>query len=900
MTAHDRFRVALEGWTEQLVRPYVKRLENKGAGRSSKEFNDPVWSTIVLRPLEVAILDSPLLQRLRLIRQLGLVHLVYPAANHTRLEHSIGVVTQIDRLVESINEHFANRAAGRTAGDDPGRPIDDRLRNLLRLTALCHDVGHGAMSHVSQNALAHYPEVVEIRDEFSEMIEREDLPLPEIASFYIVGSAAFVNLLEVAMGAVEEHDLESPAQVIEQMQNLIIGKTVNDKIPLLHEFVSGPFDADKLDYMTRDALMSGVPVVTDTERLVQKIRAARVSPDKLPEKVAETVGKLDSHVMTGIDMSGARAIDELMFGRVLLHDKLYRHHKVRAAEAMVASIFDQIAPIAEKGPALLPLQLEDHQLLELKRSDVRALVGRDLKKGEDKAADVAERLTAMLRRRELFVRAFAFAPEMPDDPYHSEPDQMDGLEEVIGNNDDIEFRKDMVKRIAAELKAICTELAPELVKAYDGNFGPFLGFDPPVPPPDDTDEIHAYLISERSGNSEIVPARKGVAGAARWSQAYLLTRETGYVFATEELAPYAFLASEVVFRRDHGIRTSETMSGTYAKQDLAAIETLKRELDAKGFYKGLPSDLAPLPKQLSTAATDRRIRKVLENLRGYEGPRTSRSEKGLPLLCERRVFDWLKQFGTEFGDEPLRLLERLRLVGREQVVGALQEFLDEHSPQFEDTSVCPLGTAKDSSAITAYYAEDLKEVTVLPVLEALGREAPIVFIDDFVGSGQQAVSILEAWFGAEPTTELNEERGDPLSGDMQGALRNRPLGFVFASGRADGIKLLEDAFERLELKDAVAYLIDDPVAPRAFVGKKSEQRQKLEEYCQGVGLQLLDDGKERHNLEWREQRALGYGNEAFLVTFPYNTPTHTLTCLWKSGKVDGIDWTALLPRRTKL
>lgn len=899
MTAHDRFRIALEKWTGELVQPYVARLEAEGAGRSSKEFNDPVWSTIVLRPLEVAILDSPLLQRLRLIRQLGLVHLVYPAANHTRLEHSIGVVTQIDRLVESINEHFANRAAGR-AGDDPGRPIEDRLRNLLRLTALCHDVGHGAMSHVSQNALAHYPEIVEIREGFCDKIEREDLPLPEIASYYIVGSAAFGNLLKVAMHVVEEHDLESSAKVTEQMQKLIIGETVNDKIPLLHEFVSGPFDADKLDYMTRDALMSGVPVVTDTERLVQKIRAARVPSDKLPEKVANTVAKLDSHVMTGIDMSGARAIDELMFGRVLLHDKLYRHHKVRAAEAMVASIFDRIVPIAESGPALVPFQLEDHQVLELERSDVRALAGRSLKGRERKAADVAEKLAAMLRRRELFVRAFAFAPEMPDDPYHSEPDQMDGLEEVIGRNDDIEFRRDIVERIAAELKRICAALAPELVEKYGGNFSPYLGFDPPVPPPDDTDAIHAYLISERSGNSEIVPARKGVAGAARWSQAYLLTRETGYVFATEELAPYVFLASETVFRRDHGIRTSEMMCCTYAKQDIAAIEELKRKLDQKSFYKGLPSDLAPLPKQLGTAAADRRIEKVLENLQGYDGPRSSRSEKGLRLLCEQRVIDWLKQFGSEYGDEPLKLLERLRLVGREQVVGALRQFLDERTQQFEGATVCPLGTAKDSSAIAAYYAEDLKEVTVLPVMEALGREGPIVFIEDFIGSGQQAVSILEAWFGADPTTDLHEERGDPLSKDMQAALRNRPLGFVFASGRAAGVKLLEEAFKRLELEESAAYLIDDPVAPTAFGGNMSGARQKLEKRCREIGLQLLDDGKERHDLEWREKRALGYGNEAFLVTFPYNTPTQTLTCLWKSGKVDGVDWTALLPRRTKL
>ena len=77
------------------------------------------------------------------------------------------------------------------------------------------------------------------------------------------------------------------------------------------------------------------------------------------------------------------------------------------------------------------------------------------------------------------------------------------------------------------------------------------------------------------------------------------------------------------------------------------------------------------------------------------------------------------------------------------------------------------------------------------------------------------------------------------------------------------------------------------MAPAAFSGSKSEARTELEERCRDIGMQLLDDNP-RHDREWRAKRALGYGNEAFTVVFPYNTPTQTLTCLWKSGKVDGV------------
>lgn len=237
MSAHDEFRLALETWTDRLVHPYIDQLKEDGAGKTSKEFNDPVWRTIVLRPLEVTILDSPLLQRLRLIRQLGLVHLVYPAANHTRLEHSIGVVTQIDRLVESVNEHFANRAAAGAAGEDPGCAINENLRNLLRLAALCHDVGHGAMSHVSENALSLYPDCIEIRDGFCDEKKIEEKPLAEIASYYIVGSPAFGDLLSASASATDEH---LPPDAVIQMQKLIIGEKVSDKHPLLQEFMSGP------------------------------------------------------------------------------------------------------------------------------------------------------------------------------------------------------------------------------------------------------------------------------------------------------------------------------------------------------------------------------------------------------------------------------------------------------------------------------------------------------------------------------------------------------------------------------------------------------------------------------------------------------------------------------------
>jgi HD superfamily phosphohydrolase len=802
------------------------------------------------------------------------------------------VVHQIEGLVDSINDHYGGT----------GSAVTDEQLSLLRLTALCHDVGHGALSHVSENALSTFEQVEDVRLEFAETLGIEDANFAEIASYYIVGSPSFRELITRAQQLVPDHNIGLVDEAINKMQRAIVGERISDQIPLLHELISGPFDADKLDYMTRDAHMTGVPVVTDIPRLVQKVRAVEVPPGQLRREIAETVSDdLPYYIVTGIAFSGGRTVDELILGRTLQEDKLYRHHKVRAIEAMVASIYQQLNEIDSDVATMLPYRLRDDDFTYLTKQRIEEVLERALDNNEQGPAGVAVDLADRLRRRELFVRAYAFSLGMPLDPYRADPDHYAGLERLARQSgSDFEQRGRLIDAIVVEMREAISIVDEGLLDRYP-DLKPYIWLDPLYATPETNDSARAYLISEHSGPSKVIRFQDDYAETVRWASAYILTRDAGYVFAPSDLAIFAYVAAEKVLRRDYQIRTPRTMQ-MYAKQDDDTLATLKLELHAAGYYDGIAYDVRPMPERLGKADIRQRVSALCEKLKRYEGPvRGGAVEKKHSLLSPERVFAWLRQFPPAFEDRPLKLLEELRFIGRHEIVAALAGFISsEKGKECLGGAICPLGEPKDSSAVTAYWSGDGQRqsgMAVLSVGDALSRpDLPLVFVEDFIGSGQQSVSILEAWLSVPSTTKLKEER-PPLDEDAAANLRKRKLAFVFAAGQREGRELLERRTTELDL-DAVVYVHDEEV-PRAFPPDEQEKSQDLEDFCRSVGEALLLDPDEGHDAEWVADRALGYGNNSYLVLFGYNTPSQTLTCLWKDGQYEDVPWMALFPRRLK-
>jgi hypothetical protein len=185
---------------------------------SQISIKDSVHDHIEIEGVAEALLDVPLLQRLRRVRQLGTVSLAYPSANHTRFEHSLGVYHLANRALESLN-------------------VDGHTAERVRAAALLHDTGHGPYSH-----------------NLEALIERRTGRYhDEIDDLLSDGEVARV---------LAEHDLDP-----DRVAALVRGDGRYGQL------VSGELDVDRMDYLVRDAHHTGVPYGTiDTGRLVRELR----------------------------------------------------------------------------------------------------------------------------------------------------------------------------------------------------------------------------------------------------------------------------------------------------------------------------------------------------------------------------------------------------------------------------------------------------------------------------------------------------------------------------------------------------------------------------------------------------------------------------------------------------
>ncbi|MBD5634896.1 MAG: HD domain-containing protein [Candidatus Eremiobacteraeota bacterium] len=244
-----------------------------------KRIFDPVHHFIELDDAEVTLLNVAPVQRLRRLRQLGLAYLAFPAAEHSRFGHALGALAMGDRIVQALRAH----------DDGYFSSESDYLaqRRLLRASLLLHDVGHGPFSHACE-------EVLGMRHELR---TEQIIALPEI-----------------------EDALDRIGVDPEQVLALIVGDPLSP-YPVLRELVSGPnLDADRMDYLLRDAYFTGVGNGRyDTDQLVASLR------------VLDRFGK----PVLGVDARGLVALESFVLARYMMFSTVYFHHTTRQFERIL-------------------------------------------------------------------------------------------------------------------------------------------------------------------------------------------------------------------------------------------------------------------------------------------------------------------------------------------------------------------------------------------------------------------------------------------------------------------------------------------------------------------------------------------------------------------------------------
>lgn len=286
-----------------------------------KVIHDTIWGSVVYRSWEMQLIDSPLFQRLRDIQQLGRAEMTYPAARHTRFEHSLGTTAIASRMIDKLKERSG------------GFQITEAHKNAVRLAALLHDVGHCFYSHLSENVYGNMPQFLEIRKEIEAQLEPGVHPKPhELFSYMIIKSKAMLTFFHTYIDYPDKGNLDACEKLLDACARMVVGQRniVNNskKIALtfLTDILNSDFDADKLDYTQRDSYTSGIALTYGIERFLMKIKLCRICSEDIEE------------YRMAITSDAVTTVEELIFNRNMLYVYMYRHQKVLAVEAAVRDI----------------------------------------------------------------------------------------------------------------------------------------------------------------------------------------------------------------------------------------------------------------------------------------------------------------------------------------------------------------------------------------------------------------------------------------------------------------------------------------------------------------------------------------------------------------------------------
>lgn len=314
------------------------------------EIRDPIHVFVRMDSDERKVLNSRPFQRMRYIHQLALSYLVYPGATHRRFEHSLGVmelagrafdvVTHAENLVEGVRNQFPE-----IANEDTRR----YWRRVVRMAALCHDLGHLPFSHAAEKQLlpggwTH------------ERLSKELILSPEMKAIWdgMTPPLRANDIVKLAVGPFKEKD----------------SKFSNWEAILSEIIVGDSFGVDRIDYLLRDSHHTGVGYGKfDHYRLIDNLR---ILPSPTP---GPSAGEEQAESVLGVEEGGIHSAEALLLARYFMYTQVYIHPIRRIYDIHLQEFLSEWLPNRR-----FSTDLEDH-LRMTDNEALAAMLSADLDEG---------------------------------------------------------------------------------------------------------------------------------------------------------------------------------------------------------------------------------------------------------------------------------------------------------------------------------------------------------------------------------------------------------------------------------------------------------------------------------------------------------------------------------------
>ena len=897
----------------------------------SKVIKDGLWGMMEFTTSELLLIDSPLLQRLRGIKQLGLSALTYPTAEHTRFVHSLGVAHIVKRLIRAIDETAEKNGSLQVNGHScrlVSLRNEPRLRESLIHAALLHDIGHLPFSHATETAITHQASNVLVGGVPLKKITRIfreleiDSDLSELLSIIICLSPRFSTFYSNVTGDA------NPKQRIAEIASFIAGIPHQPGYQGLANLISGSvIDADKIDYINRDAKQCGIPVGVDVSRIFLNTALVELHSDQVEDILKSAGGaqnndRFQAGIHFCVNSSGIDSYEEIINSRSILFQRVYLHQFTRNMEQLLSESIRRslrvrnsdhldVLNLFTTSDDLLLHSLEGQAESELFARRIRLrdapkrvlILNRDvfepfLRKSDISDSAIDERAA---KQAEVAIEDAQIARQTGWKVW----DRLYGADAREAPERVTRFREAVRERAVKFRQVLDSSFDPEALARSE----PYVAYSP------------RYAIKP---TQEVLVRHKNAIGFSdKWttseelSHAEQIAKATDYIFADSDWVRFVRLACIDHIAEEYGGNgtTDEPrkLNFSFRLEEMCSRVSCSYREVLNDFYKLSEGGLIDGRQFIIPLFPEQReqCQALVKKFRNYHGT------DGW-TITEQLVCAFVQQFPVMLRDETLRMLAQIQVLDRIKLSDGIdvaigKEKLAENERyvfcQFSPSSGSEVRTLHEAdnqqrlSSEGHLFARSLAEIPLrIKELKDKGRLAVVCFVDDSFATGGQARCQILHWSGrvvSDWPPELQGEKNIEFSdftGMFEGIVKEHRIVLAFVYGNKSGTELILKEAEGIGWDNLTVTYANEMSVSQADV---SEQ---LRAFLTVTGTQLLmhfrgvsSDADE--GFQGARDDSLGYGGQASLIMTTRNAPSHAVTALWCPGIAHGRPWVPLFLRR---